>query len=109
LLSLDAVPRFGVAVALAFMPILLANLVFAERFRAVGSSTIAFGANLLGAMVGGVLEYSSLIVGYQDLLALVGLLYALAFFFRGRPQSQPAASIALDVSPIENVPELAAP
>ncbi len=28
--------------------VFLANLVFAQRFRAVGSSTVAFGANLLG-------------------------------------------------------------
>ena len=54
---------------------------FAERFRAVGSSTIAFGANLLGAMVGGTLEYCSLIVGYRALLPLVAVLYALAFIF----------------------------
>ena len=48
---------------LAFAPMFFANLVFAERFRDVGASTAAFGANLLGAMVGGVLEYAALIVG----------------------------------------------
>jgi hypothetical protein len=78
---LDGPARFGAAAALAFTPILLANLVFAERFRGVGSSSIAFGANLLGAMVGGVLEYSSLILGYRSLLPLVAGLYALAFIF----------------------------
>ena len=46
-------PRFAAAVAIAFAPIFIANLVFAQRFRDVGSSTVAFGANLLGAMVGG--------------------------------------------------------
>jgi spermidine synthase len=84
LLFLSAPVRFGAAVSLAFAPIFLANLVFAERFRNVGSSTIAFGANLLGAMVGGVLEYSSLIVGYRSLLPLVAVLYALAFIFGRR-------------------------
>jgi hypothetical protein len=79
LLSLGVPLRFGAAVALAFTPIFLANLIFAERFRAAGSSTIAFGANLLGAMVGGVLEYASLIVGYRSLLVLIALLYAFAF------------------------------
>ena len=81
LLSLDVPTRFGAAILLAFTPILLANLVFAERFRAVGSSTIAFGANLFGAMVGGTLEYGSIIVGYRSLLAVVGVLYALSFCF----------------------------
>jgi hypothetical protein len=79
LLSLSPLPRFVAAVAIAFAPIFLANMVFSQRFRDTGDSTTAFGANLLGAMIGGVLEYLSLIVGYQWLLALVALLYALAF------------------------------
>jgi hypothetical protein len=81
LLALPLAPRFLAATALAFAPILLANLVFAERFRDVGSSAVAFGSNLLGAMVGGVLEYSALIVGYRLLLVAVALLYALAYLF----------------------------
>jgi hypothetical protein len=81
LLSLSAPLRLAAAASLAFAPIFLANLIFAERFRSVGSSTIAFGANLLGAMVGGVLEYSSLIVGYRALLPILALLYAFAFVF----------------------------
>ncbi|MFN2629566.1 MAG: spermidine synthase, partial [Gaiellaceae bacterium] len=79
LLSLSPVPRFVAAVALAFAPIFLANLVFAQRFAEVGSSTIAFGANLLGAMIGGMLEYLALITGYRFLLVVVAALYALAF------------------------------
>ena len=81
LLMLDPLPRFAAAAALAFAPVFLANLVFAERFRDVSSSTIAFATNLLGAMIGGVLEYSSLIFGYRNLLLLVALLYGLAFVF----------------------------
>jgi hypothetical protein len=79
LLSLSPVPRFVVAVIVAFTPIFLANMVFAQRFRDVGDSTTAFGANLLGAMLGGVLEYVSLIVGYRWLLVFVAVLYGLAF------------------------------
>jgi hypothetical protein len=79
LLGLDAAPRFVVATALWFTPIFIANLVFAERFRTVEASNVAFGANLLGAMVGGVLEYVSLVVGYQPLLLVVGVVYGLAF------------------------------
>jgi hypothetical protein len=79
LLSLSLLPRFVVAVIIAFAPIFLANMVFAQRFRNTGDSTTAFGANLLGAIVGGVLEYVSLIVGYRWLLVVVALLYGLAF------------------------------
>lgn len=79
LLSLSAGPRLAAAVSLAFGPIFLANLIFAERFRQVGVTTVAFATNLLGAMVGGVLEYSALIVGYRSLMILVAVLYGLAF------------------------------
>ena len=85
LLSLSGPVRFVLAAMLAFAPIFLANVVFAQRFKDAGSSTVAFGANLLGAMVGGVLEYAALVVGYRSLLIFAGLLYGLAFVF-GRKQ-----------------------
>jgi len=62
----------------------LANLIFAQRFSDVETTAIAFAANLLGAMVGGVLEYLALITGYRFLLIVVGALYALAFLVRLR-------------------------
>jgi hypothetical protein len=79
LLDLSPPVRFVAATLLAFTPIFLANLVFAQRFRSVGSSTVAFGANLLGAMVGGMLEYLALVGGYRWLLVLAAVLYGLAF------------------------------
>jgi hypothetical protein len=82
LLAMSFLPRLGAAFGIAFAPVFLANLVFAQRFRDVGSSTVAFGANLLGAMVGGVLEYAALITGYNALLAVIFVLYLLAFLTR---------------------------
>ena len=82
LLQLAVVPRFIVAVAIAFGPVFCANLdlaVFAERFEMVERPTVAFGANLLGAMIGGTLEYASLVTGYRALLIVAALLYGLAF------------------------------
>jgi hypothetical protein len=79
LLDLAVVPRFVVAVTLAFFPIFTANLVFTQRFKATSSSTVAFGANLLGAMLGGLLEYTALITGFRMLLVLVAIAYGLAF------------------------------
>lgn len=81
LLSLSLVPRFLAATALAFAPVFFANLVFTQRFKDVGSSTTAFAANLLGAMVGGLLEYAALVLGYRALLVLIALAYGGAFFF----------------------------
>jgi hypothetical protein len=79
LLALDMAPRFVAAIVIWFTPIFIANLVFAERFRNVEASNVAFGANLLGAMVGGVMEYVALLSGYQALIILVALLYGAAF------------------------------
>ena len=79
LLRLDLVPRFAAAVSLAFAPVFLANLIFSQRFRDVGTSTVAFGANLLGAMLGGVVEYGAIVVGYRNLLIVAAALYAMAF------------------------------
>ncbi|MEX0698108.1 MAG: spermidine synthase [Acidimicrobiia bacterium] len=75
LLSLPTAPRWLVACLVTFTPIFVANLVFAERFKNVHSPTAAFGANLLGAMIGGVLEYTSLVTGYRALAIVVGGLY----------------------------------
>jgi Spermine/spermidine synthase domain len=79
LLELPIVVRLVVAVALAFAPIFLANVIFAKRLSAVDDTSTAMGANLLGAMVGGCLEYVALVVGYNALLVVAGVLYAAAF------------------------------
>ncbi|MGH9919959.1 MAG: spermidine synthase, partial [Nitrososphaerales archaeon] len=84
LLSLPVVARFLAATALAFAPVFLANLVFAQRFKSTSSSTTAFGASLLGAIVGGVLEYLSLITGFRFLLVVVAVLYGFALVFGRR-------------------------
>ena len=84
LLTLPVVPRLVVAVTLAFVPIYLANVAFSKRFGASDDSRSAFGLNLLGAMLGGCLEYLSLLTGYRNLLVLVAALYLLAFLLTPR-------------------------
>ena len=90
LLNLPTGLRFLAATALAFAPVFFANLVFAERFRDVAEPTTAFGANLLGAMLGGALEYTSLVVGYRNLLLVATAMYALAFLTGRRYVRAPA-------------------
>jgi protein-L-isoaspartate O-methyltransferase len=100
-LGLPLIPRFLAASALAFAPIYIANLIFAQRFSDVDLTGTAFAANLLGAIVGGVIEYAALATGYRFLLIVVGVLYALAFVSsrflrRAAPAaSLPSASLAL--------------
>ena len=58
---------------LVFSPVFCAGLLFSSSFKESSSTADDFGANLLGAMVGGVGEYLSLLAGYQFLLILVAL------------------------------------
>ncbi|WP_232661797.1 methyltransferase domain-containing protein [Pseudonocardia sp. TRM90224] len=79
LLAMPVPLRALTAVVLAFLPVFAANVVFAKRFTDTEDGTAAFGANLLGAMVGGCLEYLALLVGFPGLLIVAALLYAGAF------------------------------
>jgi hypothetical protein len=104
LLTLSPLPRFFAAVVIAFAPIFVANMVFAQRFRDTGDSGTAFGANLLGAVLGGTLEYLSLIVGYRWLLVVVALLYGLAFITgRGHLRAVSHSPTASGGSPMAEV------
>ncbi|MBF8191140.1 spermidine synthase [Nonomuraea sp. K274] len=75
LLSLPVPLRAVAAVTVAFLPIFAANVVFAKRFADTADATTSFGANLLGAMVGGCLEYAALVIGYKGLLIVAAVLY----------------------------------
>ena len=76
--------RYAIASAIAFAPIVFANLIFANSFRDTTKADMAFASNLLGAVVGGALEYVALLTGYRALLVVVALLYVAAYFFAGR-------------------------
>jgi SAM-dependent methyltransferase len=78
LLSLPVPLRLLVAVALAFAPIFCANLYFTSRFKEAANPTAAFAANLFGAMIGGCLEYLSLLTGYRFLLVVAAVIYLAA-------------------------------
>ena len=67
-----------------FAPIAFANLIFAHSFRDTVMADLSFASNLLGAMVGGALEYVALLTGYQALLLVVAGLYGLAYAFARR-------------------------
>jgi predicted membrane-bound spermidine synthase len=76
--------RYIVAAAVAFAPVFIANLVFTYSFRDTRTADMAFASNLLGAMVGGAMEYLALLTGYRALLLFVALLYGLAWVFANR-------------------------
>lgn len=92
LLTLPVPARLALAVALAFAPIFCANLYFTSRFKEAANPTAAFAANLFGAMIGGCLEYLSLLTGYRFLIVVAALIY-LAAVLVGRRLGARAAPV----------------
>jgi hypothetical protein len=67
-----------------FSPILCAGLLFGSSLKRTADIPAAYGANLLGAMIGGVAEYMSLVTGFQTLLLVVAGCYVAALVSRPR-------------------------
>ena len=70
---------------LVFSPILCAGLLFGSAIKHSTSLARDYGTNLLGAMVGGVGEYLSLLTGFQVLLLLIAACYVGALVARRAP------------------------
>jgi len=60
---------------LMFSPIVCAGLLFGSAIKRSTSVARDYGTNLLGAMVGGVGEYLSLVTGFRTLLLVIALCY----------------------------------
>lgn len=63
---------------LVFAPILFAGVIFAASFKRTTQPDRAFGVNIAGAMVGGLAEYSSMLLGFQYVVLVAILFYALS-------------------------------
>jgi SAM-dependent methyltransferase len=80
----------GTIAALVFsVPVFLAGLLFSVEFRKAGSPGSALGANVLGAVLGGLLENISLLVGMRALLLLTVAVYLVAAIGLWRGKSTP--------------------
>jgi SAM-dependent methyltransferase len=75
-------PAFvGALVAVVFaVPVIFAGLLFSLEFRAQVSPGAALGANVLGAVVGGLLENFSLLLGMRALLPITIAIYCIAAY-----------------------------
>jgi spermidine synthase len=63
---------------LVFAPILFAGVIFAASFRRTTEPDRAFGINIAGAMMGGLAEYSSMLLGFQYVVLVAILFYAIS-------------------------------
>jgi hypothetical protein len=93
-MNLPFVFRVLHSVLIVPLPIFFTGLVFSLSLRDAKDSTLAFGSNLLGAMVGGFVEYVGMITGTKALLLIVVAFYLASFLIelRFEPKLSPAAS-----------------
>ncbi len=59
-------------------PIFFTSIIFSEAFERTGDTAAAFGANLLGVVIGGILEYSSMVAGLNALYLVALAIYLAA-------------------------------
>jgi hypothetical protein len=69
---------------LALGPIFFAGVIFARSFHDVADPDMAFGSNIAGAVVGGLSESVSMLLGFRSLLLLAILFYVLSLWIPSR-------------------------
>ena len=78
LLWLGPVGQWVVGGLLVALPVLFASLIFSTLLAQRADPARALAYNLLGAIVGGALEYSSMVVGIKGLYLLAAVVYGAA-------------------------------
>ena len=84
ILALSFDQRLLWSVLVVPLPIFFAGLIFSTTFRQGSNPSSFFGANLIGAMIGGFSEYLSMIMGNQNLMFLIIGAYLVSLALRTR-------------------------
>ncbi|MBE0591868.1 MAG: hypothetical protein IH616_05650 [Gemmatimonadales bacterium] len=85
LLPFGLAGRWVLGGLLVALPVLFAAVIFAVLFRTrTATATSSLAANLLGAIVGGVLEYSAMVVGIKGLYVIAAACYLAVALSSGR-------------------------
>lgn len=79
LLEFNVVIKYIVVSLVTLFPIFIANIIFSYLFKQSENNSNNFASNILGAAVGGMVEYLALVVGYRNLLLIVAICYLMAF------------------------------
>jgi len=70
-----------IAISVISSPVFFAGVIFANSFKKVKDIPNMFGSNILGAVLGGVLEYSSLVFGIKSLYLIAFIIYILSYIY----------------------------
>jgi spermidine synthase len=97
----------SITAVLYAVPVFFAGLLFAGEFRCTRSPSAALGANMLGAVVGGLMENLSLVIGLRALLLIAALFYLVAGLgLRSMSPSESAILRSKGISAKEAVPDV---
>jgi spermidine synthase len=91
-LGLERVQQVIGSVSLVFAPIFFAAVVFAVSFSRTREADRALGANIAGAMVGGLAENFSMVLGFQRIVLLALLFYVLSMLWHKSASSNTDAT-----------------
>jgi hypothetical protein len=78
------------ASAVLCLPVFFAGIVFIRSFARDGFRSEALGSNLMGALIGGLLESLSMWTGMRSLLVIATLLYLASWLTLSAQQSRAA-------------------
>jgi len=87
-LSLPGSSKVIASCAVVYLPVFFAGVIFATAFRSSTQPDVDFGSNIAGIILGGLSEYFSLIVGFNQLLWIAIGYYALSALLSPRVLSQ---------------------
>ncbi|OVE80048.1 hypothetical protein BVY02_01460, partial [bacterium J17] len=85
LAQLAFLPYWQKAIAvglLSTLPMLFSGVIFIRSFSIATKKNLAFGANIIGALIGALLQSLTFLIGVRALLLLVIVFYALSYLTR---------------------------
>jgi hypothetical protein len=88
-LALPGLEKVAASCAVIFVPIFFAGIIFGASFRHSNQPDVDFGSNIAGAILGGLSENLSLMVGFNNLLIIALCFYVLSAVLRRRVLSSP--------------------
>jgi hypothetical protein len=81
-LALPGWQKVAVSCAVIFVPVFFAGIVFGASFRDSSQPDLDFGSNIAGAILGGLSESFSLLVGFNNMLVIALVFYLLSAVLR---------------------------
>lgn len=81
-LALPGFQRVIASCTMTFVPIFFAGVIFGTLFRSTAQPDVDYGSNIAGAVLGGLAESLSLLVGFNSMLAVALTFYLLSAWSR---------------------------